>query len=385
MLDTKFYLQHSVDIYISELPDIDKVKIIFHRMTTREKVIVETDRIIAQFLALIDGNNTVSQILSTLGNFNKMDAENLINFLSQQKLITPKSIIHNSDSKYARQIAFLEDLILTRSGSESQNLINKKKVVIIGCGAVTGLIVETLVRSGVINIVLIDYKSFDLMNIHRHMFARNNDLGRYKVDVLADYVRRIDNRVKVTTIKEKLRPDTDLSKWIDEETSLIVNGCDEPYIGHTSVKLGRYLQTKNIPMYVMGGFDAHLMSSGELVYPPKTPCIDCIQKTFSIALADWKPKYTRTESSLIHQENKDTKKHYNDYLKYNIGGEGGLVMMSAFSASLCSLNILLFLAEDPEYNYNSTRYEYLPNSGNFTAFELNKQGTCYECSNKIKA
>ena len=101
ILDTKFYLQHSVDIYISELPDIDKVKIIFHRMTTREKVILETDRVVAQFLALIDGNNTVSEILSKLGNFNRMDAENLINFLSQQKLITQESIIHNSDSKYA--------------------------------------------------------------------------------------------------------------------------------------------------------------------------------------------------------------------------------------------------------------------------------------------
>ncbi|MEC6898914.1 ThiF family adenylyltransferase [Photobacterium piscicola] len=381
ILEKKFYLQHSVDIYVSELPYVNKVKITFHRMTTREKVILETDKAVAEFLALINGKSSIGEILSKLGVFDKVDAINLIEFLLQQKLITEESIIHHSESKYARQIAFLDDLILSRSGNASQQLINKKKIVIIGCGAVTGLIAEILVRSGILDIVLIDYKVFSHMNISRHIFAREKDIGRYKVDVLKDYLKRIDHKITVITIKEQLIPNTELCRWIDEDTSLVINGCDEPYIGHTSVKIGRYLQTKNIPMYVMGGFDAHLMSSGELVYPPKTPCIDCIQETFSVALADWKPTYTRTESSLIQQNNVLKKRKDNDFLKYNIGGEGGLVMMNAFSASLGCLNILLFLADDPEFNYRSTRYEYLSNGGTFTAFELKKQGTCHGCTN----
>ena len=94
-------------------------------------------------------------------------------------------------------------------------------------------------------------------------------------------------------------PQTDLNNWITDDVDLVINGCDEPYIGHTSLKIGRFLQKKNIPMYVMGGFDAHLMSSGELVFSPYTPCIDCCQQTFQKALTNWKPTYTEVEKPEI--------------------------------------------------------------------------------------
>ncbi|HFK3157187.1 TPA: ThiF family adenylyltransferase, partial [Citrobacter sedlakii] len=108
---------------------------------------------------------------------------------------------------------------------------------------------------------------------------------------------------------------------------LIINTCDEPYIGHTSLKLGRYAQARAIPLYVSGGFDAHLMSSGELIFPPHTPCIDCAQNTFSKALKGWKPVY-----SIVNNPQLDLSKSvYDNYIP---GGPGGLAMMNGFSANL---------------------------------------------------
>ena len=157
------------------------------------------------------------------------------------------------------------------------------------------------------------------------------------------------------------------------------NGCDEPYIGHTSLKIGRYAQAKNLPLYITGGFDAHLMSSGEIIYPPKTPCIDCAQKTFIQSLGDWKPIYVNTTNSPnITTKDKNTTSNFPQ--NNLIGGAGGLVMMNCFSAHLSCLKILHFLAEDSSFDYRSIRYEYLPNKGILTKFEMKKQENCNVCN-----
>ena len=121
------------------------------------------------------------------------------------------------------------------------------------------------------------------------------------------------------------------------------------------------------------------MSSGELINPPNTPCIDCVQKTFNIALKDWKPTY----SNVVNDINTVTESHHSDLPKienYQIGGAGGLAMMSGFSAYLSALTLLRFLAENEFYQYKTVRYEYLPNSGEMTEFEMEKQEKCNVCN-----
>ena len=75
----------------------------------------------------------------------------------------------------------------------------------------------------------------------------------YKTDILANYLKtHKSTKFKTKIFHEKLLPQTDLNNWITDDVDLVINGCDEPYIGHTSLKIGRFLQKKNIPMYVMG-------------------------------------------------------------------------------------------------------------------------------------
>ncbi|WP_240346548.1 MULTISPECIES: HesA/MoeB/ThiF family protein [Pectobacterium] len=375
ILNKKFHLKRTIDVYASELED-NKIKITFHRMTTREKIEIVTSKSIAEFLALLDGKNTAYDIFTNLGAFKKQDAITIIDFLLSRHLITEQDENADSSSRYARQIAYLDDMVLDRTGYETQGILSSKSVAILGCGAVTGHIAEYLVRAGVLNITLVDDKEFKKQNLSRHLFSRVQDVGKPKVDVLANYLKQIDSRCRITIFKEKLLPNTDLSKWISDDIDLVINGCDEPYIGHTSLKLGRHLQSRSIPLYVMGGFDAHLMSSGELVYPPKTPCIDCIQNTFSKALSEWKPVYNRIDDiePLVKNIKSNSKK-----ISYDIGGSGGLAIMSGFSASFSCLKIIQFLAQDSQYNFTTIRYEYLPNNGELTEFRLLKQEGCHVC------
>lgn len=63
---------------------------------------------------------------------------------------------------------------------------------------------------------------------------------------------------------------------------------------------------------------------------------------------------------------------------FDIGGSGGLSIMSLFSANLSCLRIIQFLTGDQEFDYKTERYEYLIDRGEMTAFEMVKQNNLVE-------
>lgn len=373
MLETIFKIKESVDVFVAETESPDKILLIFHKMTTRGKIEVVAGKPVAEFLALIDGIKSAKNIFDQIGNFNEKEALKLIEFLAKKRLIIDTKDNHIKDIRYARQITYFDDLIDARSGSKTQELLKSKHVTIFGCGAVGGGIAEILIRAGISKITLVDYKKTSEGNLQKDSYSRIIDIGTPKVNSLSRFLKSINHEIEISLFDEILLPQTDLSNLISKNTNLVINTCDEPYIGHTSLKIGRYLSGLGIPLYIAGGFDAHLMSSGELIYPPFTTCIDCAQKTFSIALGDWKPTYSLVE---ILEPMNSTE-------KYISGGPAGIVGMSSFSANLASLRILEFLAEDKNIDFSTVRYEYLINSGIMTTFEMKKQENCHACNFKV--
>lgn len=379
MLNKTFKIKDSIDIYVTNTEADDKVLLTFHRITTRERTELLTSRTVAEFLALLDGKTTIQALLAKMGNFDKNQAVLLIKYLTSERLIIDTTEHQAIDDRYQRQIAFFDDMILKRSGVETQAALAQKKIAILGCGAIGSQIAEILVRAGVLNFILVDYKNIAENHFARHLFTRKNDVGKSKVSVLKRYLKNINSAVNIQIFQEQLLPHTDLNRWIDNDTDLIINTCDEPYIGHTSLKVGRFAHSKNIPIYVGGGFDAHLMSSGELINPPSTPCIDCAQQTFNIALKDWKPTYSDVVGNIENLTISKTSQSLQQPASYHIGGSGGLAIMSGFSAYLSTATLLHFLAEGESYQYKTIRYEYLPNSGELTEFEMTKQEKCNVC------
>lgn len=376
MLNKIYQLENSVDVYVSTDENSDKHIVTFHKITTRDRIQIHTSQDVVRLLSLFDGNKTLQQLLQELGGVHQIEPKPLIEFLLRQHIILEVCQNQKNNSRYQRQIAYFHDFILNRTGQESQDLLAQKQVVLLGCGAVNAIIAEILVRMGVGHFVLIDYKNVTASMLDRHLFLRPNDIGTAKAVALAAYLKRIDANTKITVIQEKLYPETELSKWIPNTSDLVINQCDEPYIGHTALKIGRYLHGKKIAMYVTGGFDAHLMSSGELVFPPLTPCIDCVQQTFNIALADWKPTYTNT---YVSDEPLSETISTEQQLEFFVGGAGGIVEQSYFSANIACVRIIHFLLEDSAMDWQITRYEYLINRGELTEFTLNKQLECPVC------
>lgn len=67
----------------------------------------------------------------------------------------------------------------------------KARVHIIGCGAIGSTVAENLVRFGITKITLYDFDKVESHNIANQMF-RTTDIGKLKVDALAEYLAEIN-------------------------------------------------------------------------------------------------------------------------------------------------------------------------------------------------
>lgn len=105
-------------------------------------------------------------------------------------------------------------------GEESIKKLENSKVIIFGVGGVGSFAAETLVRSGISNIVLVDYDHIDLSNVNRQIQALNSTVGRYKVDVLRDRFKDINPNIKIEVHTLK----------VDENTIGYFNFNDYDYV-----------------------------------------------------------------------------------------------------------------------------------------------------------
>ena len=82
------------------------------------------------------------------------------------------------------------------------------RVAVFGVGGVGGHVVEALARSGVGTLDLIDSDAVSLSNLNRQIVALEDTLGRYKVDVAAERVAKINPNCRVTAHRVFFTPET---------------------------------------------------------------------------------------------------------------------------------------------------------------------------------
>ena len=370
-----YKIRDSVDIYV--IPKNDElVELQFYKINTREKLNIEIDRRVCEILPKIDGETTIKNILDSISiDFDEVDVKDFLDLLvdhgyakNSHDQLNKESVDNN---RFSRQINYFDDLVSFQDGVETQNDLQSKHVFILGCGAIGGSIAILLARAGVKKFTLIDYKKVSKSSIGRHLYADNTNVDEYKTKALSEYIKRIDKNILIKTIEMMFLPTSDTLSIINDDVDIVINSADEPYIGHTTLKLGRELWNRNIAVYAAGGFDAHSMSTGELIAKGLTPCADCYANTFQKALKDWKPTYAEPNAEKSVSDIAFTS---------NIGGPGGLCSQALFSSSFAAINIIDFLIQkNKTKNMIARRGEFLPNQGIMTWVDLKTQGGCNVC------
>lgn len=105
------------------------------------------------------------------------------------------------------------------------DLIKNKTVLIIGLGGVGGYALESVVRSGIEKVIIVDYDIIDETNLNRQILALTNNIGLKKVDVAEERIKKINPNCEVVKIDEKISVDN-INILFNENIDYIIDACD---------------------------------------------------------------------------------------------------------------------------------------------------------------
>ena len=86
-------------------------------------------------------------------------------------------------------------------GAEVMTAIAAKKVIIFGVGGVGSWCAESLVRSGIKHLTIVDSDVVCITNVNRQLMATTKTIGRAKVDVLKDRLLDINPLAQINAIQ----------------------------------------------------------------------------------------------------------------------------------------------------------------------------------------
>ena len=111
-------------------------------------------------------------------------------------------------------------------GDVGLNQLKKSHVCVIGIGGVGSWVAESLARSAVGTITLIDMDIVNESNVNRQLVASTETLGRDKVQVMSDRIKSINPDCEVCVIDDFLSTDN-LSDLISDRYSYVIDCIDD--------------------------------------------------------------------------------------------------------------------------------------------------------------
>lgn len=110
-------------------------------------------------------------------------------------------------------------------GWDAMERIAKTRVIIFGIGGVGSWCAESLVRSGIRHLTIVDSDRVSVTNINRQAMATTETVGRVKVEVMKDRLLSINPHAKITALPEIYSAETSESFHL-EEYDFVVDAID---------------------------------------------------------------------------------------------------------------------------------------------------------------
>ena len=115
--------------------------------------------------------------------------------------------------------------IIKLIGEENLNKIKNKTVCIVGLGGVGGFATESIVRSGVGNVIIVDYDRIDISNLNRQIITNQNNIGKSKVQEMKKRIKSINPNCNITIIEEKI-DSNNINLIFQNKIDYLIDACD---------------------------------------------------------------------------------------------------------------------------------------------------------------
>ena len=168
-------------------------------------------------------------------------------------------------------------------GTDNVNQLSNKCVLVLGVGGVGGYVVESLVRSGIGKIIIVDFDTIDISNINRQIIAMDSTVGMKKVDVLEKRIKDINSDCIVIK-NDSFIDSNNFLELFNDKIDFFVDACDTMIVKKMVIKT---CIDKNIPF-------VSSMGTGNKLDPSKLEITD-IRKTVNDPLARTLRKFIKDE------------------------------------------------------------------------------------------
>ncbi len=158
-------------------------------------------------------------------------------------------------------------------GEAAMQKLAASTVAVFGVGGVGSYVAESLARSGVGHLALIDNDEVVLSNFNRQIMANEDTLGTSKVRAIAERIRKIDPQIRVDVYEMFYLPDQ-ADKIPFETFDYIVDAIDT-----VTAKIDLVLQAQKHAVPIISA-----MGCGNRLDPSKLVCTD-LSKTYNDPLA----------------------------------------------------------------------------------------------------
>lgn len=116
--------------------------------------------------------------------------------------------------------------LITLIGEDNVNKLKKANVLIVGLGGVGGYALETLVRSGIYNLTIVDGDIVELSNLNRQIISKMDVIGRPKALVAQARTLEINPDVNLKVINQFISEDNFSLLNIDS-FDYVIDACDD--------------------------------------------------------------------------------------------------------------------------------------------------------------
>jgi molybdopterin/thiamine biosynthesis adenylyltransferase len=173
---------------------------------------------------------------------------------------------------------FSRQIVLKDIGIIGQKKILSSKVLIVGAGGLGSPVAEFLSRAGIGSLGIVDDDKVSLSNLHRQSLYNTSEVGKFKVKIAKDKIKKINPNTKVTIYKIRLSDNN--FKRVVNDYDYVVDGSDnfmtKFLLNDFCLKFKKILVTGAISK-----FDGHIFTFN--FKDKKIPCLRCFYQESNIS------------------------------------------------------------------------------------------------------